>query len=234
MPQQGSLTTLICKYRYLISIACAGVVIAGCSTAAAPANPTHLASIQTAVTCPGPPAHDAVISPLRNYTAAPSTVIKPHTGYCAYISTSRGIISLRLRPEFAPKAVNDFVYLAQRGFYDGLSFYQVCPDAKGTPCPGQASLALAGDPTSTGTGGPGYSLKSDAVVGEYLFGAVAMYSASPGTIGSQFFMSMGDSSGVGRKYDIFGQVTDGIPALAALQKGDRILWIAIVVTAPEP
>ena len=100
--------------------------------------------------------------------------------------------------------------------------------------PGQASLALTGDPTSTGTGGPGYSLKSDAVVGEYLFGAVAMYSTSPGTMGSQFFMSTGNSSGVGRNYDIFGQVTDGIPALATLQKGDRILWVAVVATAPEP
>ena len=141
---------------------------------------------------------------------------------------------MRLRPEFAPKAVNDFVFLAEHGFYDGLSVYQVCPATTGTACPAQASLAIAGDPTSTGTGGPGYSLASDPVVGEYLFGAVAMYGANPAAIGSQFFMSRGDSRGVGRKYDIFGQVTEGIPALAELRKGDTIIWIAIAVTPPEP
>jgi cyclophilin family peptidyl-prolyl cis-trans isomerase len=186
------------------------------------------------VTCPAPPAHTAVIDPSRTFSVAPRTVIKHNVGYCAYIDTSHGIISVRLRPEFAPKAVNDFVFLAEHGFYDGLSVYQVCPDTTGPVCPAQASLAIAGDPTSTGTGGPGYSLASDPVVGEYLFGAVAMYGGNPAAIGSQFFMSRGDSRGVGRKYDIFGQVTDGIPALAELRKGDTIIWIAIAVTPPEP
>jgi cyclophilin family peptidyl-prolyl cis-trans isomerase len=75
---------------------------------------------------------------------------------------------------------------------------------------------------------------SDPVVGDYLFGAVAMYASAPGRIGSQFFISKGDSSALARTYDIFGQVTDGIPAMASLQKGSTIEWIAIVVTAPEP
>jgi cyclophilin family peptidyl-prolyl cis-trans isomerase len=77
-------------------------------------------------------------------------------------------------------------------------------------------------------------VKADPVVGEYLFGAVAMLSADPAVIGSQFFVSTGDSSGLARRYDIFGQVTDGLPALAELQRGNTILWIAIVMTAPEP
>ena len=121
-------------------------------------------------------------------------------GYCAYIATSRGVISVRLRPEYGPKAVNDFVYLASHGFYDGLTFYQVCPDAAG---PAMASIAIAGDSTGTGTGGPGYTVKADAVVGKYLYGAVAMYSDSS-TIGSQFFVSTGANSSLARKYDIFG------------------------------
>ena len=77
-------------------------------------------------------------------------------------------------------------------------------------------------------------MKADPVIGQYLFGSVAMLSANPSKVGSQFFVSNGDSSHVARQYDIFGQVTDGLPALAQLQKGDRILWVAIVATAPEP
>jgi cyclophilin family peptidyl-prolyl cis-trans isomerase len=130
--------------------------------------------------------------------------------------------------------VSDFVWLAQHGFYDGLSFYQACPAISGPACPGTAPVALAGDPTSTGLGGPGYSVASDPVVGEYLFGAVAMYGSSASGIGSQFLISKGDSSSLARRYDIFGQVTDGFGALAAVQKGTPIIWIAIVVTAPEP
>jgi cyclophilin family peptidyl-prolyl cis-trans isomerase len=72
------------------------------------------------------------------------------------------------------------------------------------------------------------------VIGNYLFGAVAMYTSNPETIGSQFFISRGDSSDVARKYDIFGQVTDGFSALTTLQKGTTIVWVAIATTAPEP
>jgi cyclophilin family peptidyl-prolyl cis-trans isomerase len=99
---------------------------------------------------------------------------------------------------------------------------------------GGASIALTGDPTESGNGSPGYSVASDPVIGNYLFGAVAMYGNDPSTIGSQFFVSMGDSHSLARKYDIFGQVTGGIPALAEVQKGDTITWIAILPTAPEP
>ncbi len=130
--------------------------------------------------------------------------------------------------------MNDFVYLAEHGFYDGLTFYQMCPDAIGPPCPAHATVVVSGDPTGTGAGGPGYTVKADAVIGRYLFGAVAMYGADPANIGSQFFISTGDSSGAARTYDIFGQVTDGLPALAQLQKGDKILSVAVLQTAPEP
>ena len=205
----------------------------GSPTTASTTSP-HLASIQSAVTCPAPPAHAAVTNPSRTFSAAPARVIQHKVGYCAYLDTSRGVISVRLRPEYAPTAVNDFVYLAQHGFYDGLTFYQTCPDTTGAACPAHAAAVVAGDPTTTGTGGPGFTVKADPVIGQYLFGAVAMLSGNPSLIGSQFFMSTGDSSGVARRYDIFGQVTDGLPALAGLQKGDRVLWVAILATAPEP
>ncbi len=229
-------TTLYRRYRTVAFIGVTSLIaLTSCSSStASAATPRGLDSIQSAVTCPPPPTHAAVVAPVRAYTAKPPTVIGRNVGYCAYIETGRGLISVRLRPEFAPHAVNDFVYLAERGFYDGLTFYAVCPAASGAPCPLAAPVALGGDPTNAGSGGPGYAEVADPVVGDYLFGAVAMYASDATTIGSQFLVSKGDSSSLARKYDIFGQVTDGLPALTELQQGDRIAWVAIVATAPEP
>jgi cyclophilin family peptidyl-prolyl cis-trans isomerase len=211
------------------------LLLAGCAPSVASRKVSQgLVSIQSAVTCPAPPAHTATVDPPRHIAAPTNLTASRDIGYCAYIDTSRGIISVRLRPEYAPHAVADFVYLAQHGFYDGLSVYQTCPATTGPACPAAATVALAGDPSDTGSGGPGYAVAADPVVGSYLFGAVAMYGDNPSRIGSDFFISTGDSHTLARKYDIFGQVTNGIPALATLQKGDTIVWIAIVVTAPEP
>jgi len=234
MPKQCTATSDFRRQAFAFGGTCVAILIAGCGAPSATHRANHLASIQSAVTCPAPPAHTAVAHPSRTFNAGPSRIIERNVGYCAYIATARGILSVRLRPEYAPNAVNDFVFLAEHGFYDGLAFYQVCPDTTGSPCPPKATAALAGDPTGAGTGGPGYAVKSDPVIGQYLFGAVAMYGSNQRTVGSQFFISKGDSSGTARTYDIFGQVTDGIPALALLQKGDKILWVAVVSTAPEP
>jgi cyclophilin family peptidyl-prolyl cis-trans isomerase len=229
-PRSSSVRHIVC----ISVVTCTALFITGCGSPSTSPNSQHLASIQSAVTCPAPPLHQAVTNPSRTFNAAPARVIARNIGYCAYIATGRGVISVRLRPEYAPKAVNDFVYLAQHGFYDGLTIYQVCPAVIGPTCPAHATAAVAGDPTGTGAGGPGYAIPADPVVGQYLFGAVAMYGADPASIGSQFFISRGDSSAITRRYDIFGQVTDGLPALALLQQGDKIAWVAVVATAPEP
>ncbi len=221
------------RTRAVVGVVAVLVVTSCASTATTHATP-GLVTIQTAVTCPAPPGHTAVANPSRHLVVTPRLTLGHNVGYCAYIDTTGGIIAVRLRPEYAPRAVSDFIYLAQRGFYDGLAFYQVCPAITGATCPAGAPVALAGDPGGTGTGGPGYSVASDPVVGRYLFGAVAMYGSEASKIGSQFFISKGDSSSLERKYDIFGQVTDGFPALAAVQKGTTIVWIAIEITAPEP
>ena len=210
------------------------LVITGCASPASVATPAGLDSIQSAVTCPAPPSGSAIAHPPQRFSTPPKSVIGRDTGYCAYLDTNRGVISIRLRPEHAPNAVNDFVFLARQGFYDGLHFYQVCPDPSSSACPAQAPIAVTGDPTASGAGGPGYTVRADPVVGDYLFGAVAMYGPASSTIGSQFFISKGDSVSLPRRYDIFGQVTDGIAALAGLQQGDTILWVAVESTAPEP
>jgi cyclophilin family peptidyl-prolyl cis-trans isomerase len=221
--------------RSVREVAAAGAFIILTSCGSTTVTPTpHLVTIQSAVTCPAPPVHTAVAHPVRHYPAAPNATPNTHVGYCAYIATTHGVVSVRLRPQYAPRAVNDFLFLAQRGFYDGLAFDQICPAASGIPCPGQVPLAVAGDPTGAGTGGPGYSLKADPIVGKYLFGSVAMFTSGSNTLGSQFFVSTGDTHTLPATYDIFGQVTGGIQALVELQKGDKIVWIAIVLTPPEP
>ncbi len=217
-----------------IFIALAMLTLVACNSNPMVTATPGLVTIQTAVTCPAPPAHTAVTNPPRHFTSAPRLTLQRNVGYCAYVDTSIGVLTVRLRPEYAPRAVTEFVDLAQHGFYDGLTFYQVCPATSGPACGVVAPVALAGDPTASGAGGPGYSVASDRVVGDYLFGAMAMYGPNPARIGSQFFISRGDSSGIARKFDIFGQVTAGFPALTALQKGTPIIWIAIAVTAPEP
>ncbi len=103
------------------------IALSGCASAAVAHGTPGLVTIQTAVTCPAPPAHAAVTKPPRSFASAPHLTVPKDTGYCAYIDTAAGVISIRLRPEYAPHAVSDFVSLAQHGFYDGLTFYQVCP-----------------------------------------------------------------------------------------------------------
>ena len=109
----------------------------------------------------------------------------------------------------------------------------MCPEPAGGACPGSAPIALAGDPAGNGAGGPGYSLAAEPVLGDYLLGAVAMYSGDTARIGSTFLISTGDSRSLSRRYVIFGQVTDGITVLASLTAGTKILWVAIEATAPE-
>jgi cyclophilin family peptidyl-prolyl cis-trans isomerase len=221
----------------LVALAFGAVLAtAGCaasSTATPSVRPT-LPAIQSAVVCPAAPAHAAVVNPPRHFDSPPGAVISVTSGYCAYLATASGVISIRLRPEFAPNTVNDFVFLAQRGFYDGLSFFEACPDTTDMRCPASASIAVAGDPTESGSGGPGYTVAAEPVIGDYLLGAVAMYGADPAKSGSEFLISKGDSRSLPHRYVIFGQVTDGIPALASLSKGAKILWVAVQATAQEP
>jgi len=153
----------MCAGRTIASFS-VGIVLllAGCAPSVASRKVSQgLVSIQSAVTCPAPPVHTATVDPPRHIAAPTNLTASRDIGYCAYIDTSRGIISVRLRPEYAPHAVADFVYLAQHGFYDGLSVYQTCPATTGPACPAAATVALAGDPSDTGSGGPGYAVAAD-------------------------------------------------------------------------
>jgi cyclophilin family peptidyl-prolyl cis-trans isomerase len=112
-----------------------------------------------------------------------------------------------LMPSLAPITVNNFVALARQGYYDGLTFHRYVADF----------VIQGGDPTGTGSGGPGYKFEDEPVQGSYREGAVAMANSGPNTNGSQFFIIIGSQ---GEKlppsYSLFGQVTSGFGAIAQI------------------
>ena len=141
---------------------------------------------------------------------APSFTIDKAKRYSAELVTSLGTIVVALDPLAAPMTVNNFVYLARSGFYDGLTFHRVLRNA----------LCQAGDPTSDGTGGPGYTFADELPKPyRYQVGSVAMANAGPNTNGSQFFIIAGPKGvGLAPKYSLFGQVVKGLDVVEAIQR----------------
>ncbi len=160
-------------------------------------------------------------------------VINTKKVYCAGINTNRGLIVLELDPKLAPNTVNNFVFLAQQHFYDGLTFHRVVPHV----------IIQTGSPTGTSQGGPGYKFNDEPVKGNYTAGMVAMANAGPNTNGSQFFICTADDSKTFKKlYNLFGHVVQGLNLAQAIQgpgdtpapksvKADVITHL-IVVVAP--
>lgn len=168
----------------------------------------------------------------RQVTGCPPFTIDTTKQYIATIVTEKGNIVIQLYPDKAPMTVNSFVFLAERGYFDGITFHRVL---KGV-------LAQTGDPSGTGYGGPGYafpneiddSLKSDAP------GVVGMANAGADTNGSQFFITMIAMPDLNGSYSIFGKVIRGMEVVRSLSErdlslgpplteGDKILTITIEV-----
>jgi peptidyl-prolyl cis-trans isomerase B (cyclophilin B) len=132
----------------------------------------------------------------------PTTMIDKAKKYVATMKTSLGTFQIELMPNVAPCTVNSFVYLAQRGYFDGLIFHRIAEDPP---------VIQGGDPTGTGSGGPGYSFvdELDNELG-YAKGAVAMANSGPSTNGSQFFVMASTSKTLPHNYTIFGRVVKGL------------------------
>jgi cyclophilin family peptidyl-prolyl cis-trans isomerase len=134
------------------------------------------------------------------WSSPPPMIIDQNKQYTATIKTNYGEIVLELFPKDAPLAVNNFVFLARQGFYNGVKFHRVVKDF----------VIQGGDPTGTGTGGPGYRFADEKITKDYVAGTLAMANAGSDTNGSQFFITLTDLRGsLGKKYTIFGQVTSG-------------------------
>jgi cyclophilin family peptidyl-prolyl cis-trans isomerase len=157
---------------------------------------------------------------VKQYSAAPAMTIDPNKTYTAVIKTDQGDVKIDLLAKDAPETVNNFVFLAQQKFYDGTTFYRVIADAEG-----KVHFVQAGDPSGTGTGGPGYTLPVEAPSSLFdsTAGVLAMakpQSADQPNNGSQFFITTTEEPTFDGKYTAFGKVTEGLDLLAKLQPRD--------------
>ena len=183
----------------------------------------------TSPTAAGAPAA-APAGQQQSYTAAPPMTIDPAKSYTATFTTPRGDFVVKLRPDLAPQTVNSFVFLAKAGFFNGLTWHRVLANF----------MAQGGDPTGTGTGGPGYSIP-DEFTDKVLFdkpGILAMaHSQLPNSNGSQFFVTTAPALSLNQQYTVFGEVEQGQAIVNAIPlrdpqqnpttPGEQIVKIAI-------
>ena len=147
---------------------------------------------------------------MAKYKSAPDFALDLAKSYTATLHTNHGDIEIQLAPDRSPSTVNNFVFLARDGFYDGVIFHRVVP----------GFVIQGGDPTGTGSGGPGYKFRDELEgPGSYSRGTVAMANAGPNTNGSQFFVCL-DDVGLPHQYTIFGAVTSGMEAVDSIAGSD--------------
>jgi cyclophilin family peptidyl-prolyl cis-trans isomerase len=149
----------------------------------------------------------------KQYSQPPAMAIDPSKRYRATIATDKGDLVVDLFADKAPATVNNFVFLAREGFYDGVTFHRVIPDF----------MAQTGDPTGSGRGGPGYrfadepgalALRHDSA------GILSMANAGPNTNGSQIFITYGPTPHLDGKHAVFGKVVEGMDVLRRISERD--------------
>jgi cyclophilin family peptidyl-prolyl cis-trans isomerase/protein-disulfide isomerase len=148
----------------------------------------------------------------HQFSVCPPWSVDPLKQYIVTLHTAKGDVFLQLFPERAPQAVNNFVFLARSGWYDGITFYRVLPGYR----------VMTGDPSETGLGNPGYLFETEIVAGLRFDqpGMLAMDNDGPGTNGSRFFITLGSFSQWNGQYTIFGQVLSGLDILSLLTTRD--------------
>jgi cyclophilin family peptidyl-prolyl cis-trans isomerase len=168
----------------------------------------------------------------------PRMTVSANRAYTATIKTAKGNIVIQLDVKDSPIAVNNFVYLAQQGFYNGLTFHRIEHKGQTSPLTGNAStldLIQGGDPKGTGQGDPGYKFQDEPVKGDYFAGAVAMANSGANTNGSQFFICTGDDSKeLGKQFSLFGHVISGLDVAQKIVAGDKMTSVTITVSTPPP
>jgi len=200
-----------------------------------PAAPTATATSAPAATSTAAPASPAAETDeeasampeepaARNgmYDAPPEMEIEPEQTYVATIVTEKGEVVVELDPGAAPQTVNNFVFLARGGFYDGLTFHRVVDDF----------VVQGGDPLGSGTGGPGYTVPAEIEL-EHVKGAIAMARTSDevnperASSGSQFYITLEATPQLNGAYTVFGEVVEGMDVVESIAQGDGIETITI-------
>jgi peptidyl-prolyl cis-trans isomerase B (cyclophilin B) len=158
----------------------------------------------------------------KQWKTPPEMTIDPKKTYIATVETDKGTITLELYPQHAPKTVNNFVFLAREGFYDGVSFHRVISDF----------VIQGGDPTGTGSGGPGYRFEDETKGNPLKHEAkvISMANAGPNTNGSQFFITHSPQPHLNGRHTVFGKVTKGTEVVDAIRQGDKMIKVEIEET----
>ncbi len=155
----------------------------------------------------------------KQWNTPPEMGIDPQETYQVEINTDKGQIVLELYPEHAPKTVNNFIFLTQQNFYDGVTFHRVIDNF----------MIQGGDPTGTGRGGPGYRFE-DELAGNPLrheSKVISMANAGPNTNGSQFFITHSPQPHLNGKHTVFGKVVRGEDVVDLIKQGDRMESVRI-------
>lgn len=210
---------------YLVLLVTAALFLAACSSNAAPTSQPASGNSGSSSTTAQSGSSAANVKPAdRNdmYQAAPPMTIDANKTYRATIETGKGNIVMDLYPKDAPQHVNNFVFLARQGFYDGLSFHRYEP----------GFVIQGGDPLGQGTGGPGYTIPPE-IKRPHPAGALAMArrGGPPETTpssGSQFYITLDATPNLDGGYTSFGQVTpESMSVVMQIRKGDVINKITI-------
>jgi len=153
----------------------------------------------------------------KTYSAPPPMTIDTSKQYIATIETEKGNIVLELFASDVPVTVNNFVFLAREGFYDGTTFHRVIP----------GFMAQGGDPTGTGTGTPGYRFADEFTEHTHVAGALSMANSGSNTNGCQFFITYTPKHHLDGEHSVFGQLIEGMDVLEKIEQGDTIIRITI-------
>ena len=163
----------------------------------------------------------------KTYSSPPSMTIDTGKQYTAIIETEKGNMVAELFAKDVPVTVNNFVFLAREGFYDGSTFHRVIP----------GFMAQGGDPTGTGMGGAGYKFDDEFTAHKHDAGVLSMANSGPNTNSAQFFITLAPQHGLDGKHTVFGRLIEGMDVLEKLTprdpnqnpqfKGDTILRITI-------
>jgi cyclophilin family peptidyl-prolyl cis-trans isomerase len=148
----------------------------------------------------------------KQWNQPPAMEIDPTKEYKATIKTDKGEMVFKLHADKTPKTVNNFVFLARQGYYDGTVFHRVINDF----------MAQGGDPTGTGMGGPGYKFEDEFDPGlrHDKRGVLSMANAGPGTNGSQFFITHRATPHLDNKHSVFGELIEGEDVLMSIPARD--------------
>ncbi len=153
----------------------------------------------------------------KTYSSPPPMTIDTSKQYTATIETEKGDLVLELFAADVSVTVNNFVFLAREGFYDGTTFHRVLP----------GFMAQGGDPTGTGSGGPGYRFGDEFTEYTHVAGTLSMANSGANTNGSQFFITYTPQPHLDGKHSVFGRLIEGMDILEKIEPGDAIVRITI-------